>query len=300
MVHLRYYRSERDRKDHVILFLPDISNTPGLMPTADAYRALVEDTFPAQLQHKLAAIDAETFAPQSDAAKKVHALNEAKAAADEAAKAAADEAAAAAAEAEAAAAAADEEAKAAAANATAENAAPTDTAAATEGDTTANTDAAATTGDVAAAADAADTTTDIATAEETSGGDAAAVEEPVKEEPSAAAEEPSAEPMDATSAKQPDDTNKIDEAAVAADAAEVQSGNRRRARARACARNLLFVQNGAFTRSLVFFRYVQSFSLAISTLTLLIELQRIVQDRKRRKTPYVFRLKSTMRSSTNL
>lgn len=81
MAHLRYYRAERDRWDHVILMLPDVCGTPNLMPTADTYRSLIEDTFPAQLRNKLAALEAETFAPQSEAAIKVHNFNEAKAAA---------------------------------------------------------------------------------------------------------------------------------------------------------------------------------------------------------------------------
>ncbi|KAI6218710.1 BMA-LST-3, isoform h [Aphelenchoides fujianensis] len=98
MVDCRYFRVERDRWDHVVLLLPDISATPGLQPSAEEYRVLVDETLPAQLKEKLAAIDAEPFVPQSEAAKKVQAANEAQpdgtsgSAANEDAQPAADEA----------------------------------------------------------------------------------------------------------------------------------------------------------------------------------------------------------------
>ncbi|KAI6200380.1 BMA-LST-3, isoform h [Aphelenchoides besseyi] len=79
MVHLRYNRIERDRLDHVTLLLPDINGTPKLLPSVEEYRVLVEETFPQQLKQKLDAIDAEPFVPQSEAAKKVQAVNDAKA-----------------------------------------------------------------------------------------------------------------------------------------------------------------------------------------------------------------------------
>lgn len=58
MVHLRYYRAERNRIDNVVLMMPDLST--GLMPTAEEYKNL-EERIQKQLAEKIAAIDAEVF-----------------------------------------------------------------------------------------------------------------------------------------------------------------------------------------------------------------------------------------------
>jgi hypothetical protein len=60
MVHLRYYRAERDRIDSVVLMMPDL--TVGLMPTVEEYDNL-KQRIQKQLADKLAAIDAEVFVP---------------------------------------------------------------------------------------------------------------------------------------------------------------------------------------------------------------------------------------------
>lgn len=73
MLHLRYYRVERERWDHVVLLLPDTGAIPNFLPTADDYQKLVQEILPEQLKQKISQIEAEPFAPQSDAAKKVQA-----------------------------------------------------------------------------------------------------------------------------------------------------------------------------------------------------------------------------------
>lgn len=60
MVHLRYYRAERNRIDSVVLMMPDLAS--GLMPTTEEYKNL-EERIQKQLADKLAAIDAEVFVP---------------------------------------------------------------------------------------------------------------------------------------------------------------------------------------------------------------------------------------------
>uniref|UniRef100_A0A915DXN7 SAP domain-containing protein n=1 Tax=Ditylenchus dipsaci TaxID=166011 RepID=A0A915DXN7_9BILA len=57
MVHLHYFRAERNRVDSVVLMLPDTST---LMPSVTAF-AEMEQSLKNQLATKLAAIDAETF-----------------------------------------------------------------------------------------------------------------------------------------------------------------------------------------------------------------------------------------------
>lgn len=91
MVHLRYFRAERDRWDHVVLMMPDTGNIPNFLPTAEDYQKLVQEILPEQLKQKISQIDSEQFVPQSDGAKKVHAANESKAAAESNAASATDE-----------------------------------------------------------------------------------------------------------------------------------------------------------------------------------------------------------------
>lgn len=74
MVHLHYYRAERQRVDSVVLMMPDVSSTSGLMPTADAFNVVLE-RIRAQLSSKQAAIDAESF-PESEALEKAKAALE--------------------------------------------------------------------------------------------------------------------------------------------------------------------------------------------------------------------------------
>ena len=64
MVQFRYFRVERNRIDTVVLMLPDISATPGLMPSPESY-TLLEEQLKQQLADKLAAIDAEEFVVKS-------------------------------------------------------------------------------------------------------------------------------------------------------------------------------------------------------------------------------------------
>ncbi|KAI6175893.1 hypothetical protein M3Y97_00739600 [Aphelenchoides bicaudatus] len=71
MLHLRYYRVDRERWDHVVLLLPDTGSIPSFLSTADDYQKLVQEILPEQLKQKISQIDTEPFAPQSDAAKKV-------------------------------------------------------------------------------------------------------------------------------------------------------------------------------------------------------------------------------------
>jgi hypothetical protein len=74
MLHLRYFRVERDRLDHVTLLMPDTGSIPNFSPTADDYQKLVQEILPEQLKQKISQIDAEPFIPQSEAAKKVQAV----------------------------------------------------------------------------------------------------------------------------------------------------------------------------------------------------------------------------------
>lgn len=62
MVHLKYYRPERNRLDSVVLMMPDLNATPGLMPSPDEYKA-IEERLQKQLAEKLATIDAEQYVP---------------------------------------------------------------------------------------------------------------------------------------------------------------------------------------------------------------------------------------------
>lgn len=62
MVELKYYRPERDRLDTVVLMMPDLNATPGLMPTPDEYK-VIEERLQKQLADKLAAIEAEQYVP---------------------------------------------------------------------------------------------------------------------------------------------------------------------------------------------------------------------------------------------
>lgn len=71
MLHLRYFRQDRDRWDHVTLLLPDTGAISNFLPTADDYQKLVQEILPEQLKQKISQIEAEPFVPQSDAAKKV-------------------------------------------------------------------------------------------------------------------------------------------------------------------------------------------------------------------------------------
>jgi hypothetical protein len=71
MLHLRYYRVERDRWDHVVLLMPDTGATPNFLPTLEDYTKLIQEILPEQLKQKIAQIEAEPFVPQSEAAKKV-------------------------------------------------------------------------------------------------------------------------------------------------------------------------------------------------------------------------------------
>ncbi|CAD5218771.1 unnamed protein product [Bursaphelenchus okinawaensis] len=69
MAQIHYNRG--DRRDLVTLMLPDVSSTPDLCPTSEAYKTLVEEVLPAQLQTKLAAIEAEEFKPSEELVKKL-------------------------------------------------------------------------------------------------------------------------------------------------------------------------------------------------------------------------------------
>lgn len=59
MVHIHYYRAERNRIDNVVLLLPDTSSTSSLMPPTEEAFKQTEEILKAQLAQKLAAIDAE-------------------------------------------------------------------------------------------------------------------------------------------------------------------------------------------------------------------------------------------------
>lgn len=71
MAQIRYHRTERARRDTVVLMLPDVSGTPGLQPDAETYRQLTEVTLKAQLDSKIAAVDAETFTPSPELLEKI-------------------------------------------------------------------------------------------------------------------------------------------------------------------------------------------------------------------------------------
>jgi hypothetical protein len=62
MVHLSYFRVERQRVDSVVLMLPDTGAVPDFKVTAESFPA-AEKVLQDQLAAKLAAIDAEDFCP---------------------------------------------------------------------------------------------------------------------------------------------------------------------------------------------------------------------------------------------
>lgn len=62
MVHLRYFRVERQRIDSVVLMLPDTSTITEFKVTEESYRA-AEQLLRDQLTAKLSALEAEEFVP---------------------------------------------------------------------------------------------------------------------------------------------------------------------------------------------------------------------------------------------
>lgn len=68
MVHIHYYRAERNRIDNVVLLLPDTSSNASLMPPTEEAFKQIEETLKDQLAQKLAAIDAEQLPELNSAA----------------------------------------------------------------------------------------------------------------------------------------------------------------------------------------------------------------------------------------